>query len=228
MLASDFLNEVYVKYRGKIASRTPAWGSDKAIVAIGIANSKKNEWATDPRNKWDSLFDIVSMGTISTGTSTYDLDDSFFMASDYAKVVLTNGEYVEYPIVKPQQRNLSSGQSLYIHGSDPRKITFTQTIDDSLDGGTLYIPGYYIPADMTLSTSVVPVDNPQWLVYVTAAELARNDPAKDDQYPTLLGTANDLYVKMSNANNDTGFLQFNSIVNNMPQVSDGPDVDWTL
>ena len=39
--------------------------------------------------------------------------------------------------------------------------------------------------------------------------------------------ANDLYGKMSNANNDTGFLQLNSVVNNMPQVSDGPDVDWT-
>lgn len=226
MIASDFLLDVYRAYRGKIDSRAPAWGSDKANVAIDIANRKQREWATDPRNKWNSLFEIASVGTVDTNTLTYDLDDTFFMSSDYAKIVKTDGSYVEYPIVKAQQRNALSGQALYIHGSDPKKITFAQDIDSSLDAGTLYVPGYYIPADLTLSTSVVAVDDPSWLVYITASELARNDPAKDDQFPTLVGMANDRYQKMSDANNDVGYGQMNTIANFMPSIGNQED-DWS-
>lgn len=295
MIASDLLSEIYIAYRGKIASRTPAWGSDKAIVAINIANRKIQEWATDPRNKWNSLFETASQnepGTVATtgtttltGTSTYftdyevgdqitvsgetvrtidtitsdtvltvtaafsntassktftrttiidtantsyNLSRKFYQSSDYARVTKTDGSYLDYPIIKAQQRSVPSGQSTYVHGSNPKKITFAQDIETSVDAGTLTVPGYYIPDEIALATDIVPVDDPNWLVYIVASELARNDPAKDDQFPTLAGMANDLYTKMSNANNDVGFLQMNTIVNNMPQVSDGPDVDWTV
>lgn len=226
MIASNLILDIYRAYRGKPDSRTPAFGSDKANVALAIANRKIVEWATDPRNKWNSLFEINSVGTISTSTLTYDLDDTFFLPSDFAKIVKTDASYVEYPIVKAQQRNVLNGQSLYIHGSDPKKITFSQDIDTGLASGILYVPGYYIPSTLTAQTDVVPVDDPNWLVYIVASELARNDAAKDDMYPTLAGMANDLYLRMSNANNDTGFLQPNIIVNNMPQVSLGSE-DWT-
>lgn len=226
MIASDFLLDVYRAYRGKIDSRAPAWGSDKANVAIDIANRKQREWATDSRNKWNSLFEINSVGTVDTNTLTYDLDDTFFLASDYAKIVKTDGSYVEYPIVKAQQRNAPSGQALYIHGSDPKKITFAQAIDAGLDAGTLYVPGYYIPADITASTDTILVDDPSWLVYITASELARNDPAKDSEYPGLVGMANECYTKMSNANNDVGFGQPNTIVNFMPSLGNQED-SWS-
>jgi hypothetical protein len=228
MTATELLSDIYTVYRGKIASRTPAWGSDKANVAISIANRKIQEWATDPRNKWNSLFEITAVGTtISTSTQTYNLGATFFAPSDFAKAVKTDDSYVEYPITKAQQRDVTGGQSLYVHGSNPKKITFSQTIDAGIDGGTLYVAGYYIPSSLTLSTSVVPVDDPIWLVYSVAAELARNDPAKEDQYPSLAGMANDLYTKMSNANNDTGFLQPNNVVNGMPTIGNDTDI-WYI
>lgn len=295
MIASDFLLDVYRAYRGKIDSRAPAWGSDKANVAIDIANRNIREWATDPRNKWNSLFDttapnepgtvttagtttltgsstyftdyevgdkilvsgetVRTIATITSDTSltvtvafstsvaslsftraiivdttdqTYSLPRTLFLPSDYMKIVKTDTSYVEYPIVKAQQRNTPSGQATYIHGLNPKKITFAQDIDTSLSGGTIYVPGHYIPAELTASTSVVPVDDPSWLVYITASELARNDPAKDDQFPTLVGMANECYLKMSNANNDLGFGQPNSVNNFMPNMGDqtGDDL-WT-
>lgn len=292
MIASDLLLDIYRAYRGKIDSRAPAWGSDKGNVAIDIANRKISEWATDPRNKWNSLFEIAAQnepGTVETtgtttltGTSTYftdyavgdqitvsgetvrtiatitsdtvltvtvafsntasaktftrttiidtatqsyNLSRKFFSSSDYARATKTDGTYFDYPIVKAQQRNVQS-QGVYVHGSNPKKITFANDIDTGIDGATLTVPGYYIPDEITLATDLVPVDDPNWLVYIVASELARNDPASDDKYPGLVGQANDLYLKMSNANNDVGFLQFNSIINNMPQVSNGPDADW--
>lgn len=226
MTGQQLLDNVYTVYRGKIASRTPAWGSDKANVMLNIANRKIQEWATDPRNKWNSLFEIRSVDTIAVATPTYNLDADFFQPSDFAKVVKTDDSEVEYPIIKAQQRNVLDGQSLYVSGLNPKTITFSQTIESGLNGGELFVAGYFIPASMTLAADIVPVDDPNWLVYIVASELARNDPAKDDQFPTLAGMANDLYRKMSDANNDTGFLQMNTVVNNMPQISSDTE-DWT-
>jgi hypothetical protein len=286
MTGQQLLSDIYRAYRGKPDSRTPAWGAEKADLAISIANRKIIEWATDPRNKWASLFEtsapeevgtVATVGTTAlTGTGTYfteynvgdtivvsgetvrtiativsdtsltvtpafsntassltftrstiidnltldyNLNRNFFQPSDYARIIKTDDSIVEYQIIKVQQRGLLD-QSLYVHGLNPKKVTFAQTMDTGLDGAELLIPGYYMPAEISSSTDLVPVDDPKWLVYITASELARNDAAKDDQYPALVGMANDLYRKMSDANNDVGFLQLNRVVNNMPQVGD--------
>ena len=292
--AQELLNEVYIKYRGKIQSRTPAFSSDKGIVALSIANTRIRQWGRDPRNKWNSLFETTApneTGTVATagtttltGTSTYFTDyrvgdtilvdgetvrtiativsdtsltvtvafsttassltfthntiiDStvntynlhrrYFLNSDYAKIVKTDGSIVEYAIPKAQQRNTINGQVAYIHGSNPKKITFAQTIDAGLDGGTLTVPGYYEPESLVLSTDIVPVDDPNWLVFITAADLASNDPANEDKAPSLRGEANEFYMGMSNANNDVGTGQPNTVLNQVPQISDDTD-DWTI
>ena len=229
MTASQLIEQVFYAYKGKTSTRVPAWGSDKANLYLSIANRKQREYCTDPRNKWSSLFEVRSLtpviDALTTPTMTYNLPTDFFSPSDYARIVKTDGSATEYPIVKPQQRNLAD-QSLYISGSNPKTITFAQTIDTGLDGATLYVPGYYMLADLVDSTDTVLVDDPNWLVYATASELARNDAAKDDQFGNLSGMANELWVRMSNANNDTGYLQPNQVVNNMPALGWTSD-DWT-
>lgn len=293
MLAQEFLDNTYLCYRGKIQGRTPTWGTDKANIVIDIGNRKIQEWGTDARNKWNSLFETSAqseIGTVTTAGSTtltgtgtfftdylvgdkitvngetertidtitsdtvltvtvaftttasslaftrstivdttndltYKLNRRFFQPSDFAKVVRTDSSIVEYPIVKAQQRSIVD-QALYVHGLAPKKITFAQKIDSGLDGGVLTVPGYYSPAPILLPTDVIPVDDPNWLVYITASELARNDPAKEDNFPTLAGMANDLFTKMSNANADVGFAQPNSIVNLMPSIGDQTGESW--
>jgi len=293
MTAQEFLDATYVCYRGKVSSRTPAFSSDKANIVIDIGNRKIQEWGTDARNKWNSLFETSAqseIGTVTTAGSTtltgtgtfftdylvgdkitvngetertidtitsdtvltvtvaftttasslaftrstivdttndltYKLNRRFFQPSDFAKVVRTDSSIVEYPIVKAQQRSIVD-QALYVHGLAPKKITFAQKIDSGLDGGVLTVPGYYSPAPILLPTDVIPVDDPNWLVYITASELARNDPAKEDNFPTLAGMANDLFTKMSNANADVGFAQPNSIVNLMPSIGDQTGESW--
>ena len=293
MLAQEFLDNTYLCYRGKIQGRTPTWGTDKANIVIDIGNRKIQEWGTDARNKWNSLFETSAqseIGTVTTAGSTtltgtgtfftdylvgdkitvngetertidtitsdtvltvtvaftttasslaftrstivdttndltYKLNRRFFQPSDFAKVVRTDSSITEYPIVKAQQRSIVD-QALYVHGLAPKKITFAQKIDSGLDGGVLTVPGYYSPAPILLPTDVIPVDDPNWLVYITASELARNDPAKEDNFPTLAGMANDLFTKMSNANADVGFAQPNSIVNLMPSIGDQTGESW--
>lgn len=225
MTAQELLDSVYTTYRGKAQSRTPVWGTDKANIVLSIANRKQREWATDPRNKWNSLFENRTAGTVSVSTLTYDLDEDFNLPSDFARIIRTDDSITDYPIVKVQQRNQFE-QCFYISGREPKTISFAQAIDSGLASGTLYVPGYFIPEAMTAATDGISVDDPNWLVYVTASELARNDPAKDDQFASLIGMANELYRKMSDANNDTGFLQPNNIVNNMPQIVTDASEEW--
>lgn len=228
MTGQQLLNQIYYAYKGKDTSRHPAWGTAKATTAIDIANRKQREWATDPRNKWNSLFEIRAItpviDALTTPTTTYDLASDFFAPSDYVRIVKTDGSVYEYPITQAQKRN-TYDQALYIHGSNPKKITFAQTIDTGLDGATMYVPGYYLPADITSASQFIVVDEPDWLVYITASELARNDAAKDDQYVNLVNQANDLYRKMCDANNDSGFLQLSTVTVNMPIIGLGED--WT-
>lgn len=295
MTNQELLDNVYGVYRSKIQSRTPAFSSDKANIVLAIANRKQREWATDPRNKWNSLFrtttpneegTVATAGTttltgtgtfftdyavgdkvtvsgetvrtiatitsdtvltvtvafsntasgltftrstiIDTAISDYNLHRRYYLSSDFARVTKTDTSTIDYSIVKAQQRDAISGQVLYMHGLNPKTVTFSQDVETGIDGGTLTVPGYYTPATMTLSTDLVSVDDPNWLVYIVASELARSDPAKDDQFPTLVGMANDLYTRMSNANNDVGFSQPNSIINLMPQISYDLETDWTL
>lgn len=224
MTASDLLNRVWRAYRGKGATKTPAWGSEKANLVLDIANQAQEEWAKDSNQAWSSLFNIVEVDTIDTSVFTYELPVNFMTPSDYFLLDKTDGSRIELPLIKPQQRD---GQ-LYISGSNPKKVTFSCTnIDTTYNGGSLKAPAYYMPASITDSTDVITVDDPNWLVYATAAELARNDAAKEDQYPNLLGKANDLYKKMIDANNNVGFMQGGKVLSNMTQLGDLTE-DWSI
>jgi hypothetical protein len=62
------------------------------------------------------------------------------------------------------------------------------------------VPGYFLPEDLTADTDTVPVDDPYWLVYTVASELAFNDLTYADKYAELNNKANNLYSMMIKAN----------------------------
>jgi hypothetical protein len=82
------------------------------------------------------------------------------------------------------------------------QFSWTLASDDPAVGGTLYLPGYFRPADMDLTqgTTVVVVDDPDWLVMATAAQVAFNDITYDDKFADLNGQANVLYAQMAHRN----------------------------
>lgn len=221
-----FVAQVYAAYKGKSKTRMPAPGEEKYEVLLGIANRKLNEWATDPDNLWNSLWEDRNTDTILVDTQTYNLDSDLFYPSDFIRVQKTGGddEYVE--IIKPYERSLYLNQVSYISGHNPKLLTFVQDISTGNDliGGTLYVPGYYLPTALTNTSDVIPVDIPEWLVYITASEIARNDPAKDDQYVNLVNQANDLYRKMVNANQSNAFMQPNNVPIDVNAIRGDEDV----
>lgn len=284
MNTQELLTNAWRVYRGKGASKTPVWGSEKANTVLSIANQKQIEWAQDPAVTWTSNFNlqapyevgtVTTSGTTVTGTGTYftdyragdtltigteirtigtitsdtiltttvafsaftdqpftrhmiiadtvkeySLNRRIYTPSDSAIVTITTQD-VYYNYTKPQQRSIGG---VFIYGRQPKVLAFNETPSTQVVGGELKVAGYYLPSALVNSTDLVAVDDPNWLVYAVAAELARNDPAKDAEFGNILGMANELYKKMVAANNYLGFNQSNSIPYDMPMI--GTSEEW--
>lgn len=89
---------------------------------------------------------------------------------------------------------------MYISGLNPKQITFYEDIDTAIVGGTLQVPGYFVPNNLTSDSDVIPVDDPYWLVYAVASELAFNDLTYADKADSLNTKANNLYIQMASNN----------------------------
>lgn len=199
MTLQQLFEQTNSAYRGT-DDDAPVTGSTDYTLWLDTANRKLNEYATDPNNQWSSLFEIRSMGTISVNQD-YELDDDFMSPSDKIIVTTTDGQDVDYTLVKPAERGLHF-REVYIAGRDPEVLSFVDTITSTsqIVGGTLKVPAYFIPDDLTKASDTVPVNDPFWLVYAVAAELSFNDLTYADKAPDLVAKANDRWTKMAARN----------------------------
>lgn len=215
MTLNELVSDAYLAYKGKLTN-VPAFGSEKYTRIVTIANRKQREWATDSNIDWPTRFEIRTVGSLATNQQTYDLDDDIIRPSDQITITASNGNKIYVSIIKPQVASRYS-KACYITGFNPKQLTFVNTIDASVAGQVITIPCYTMPADLKTANQRVQPEHSRWLVYAVAAELARNDYAKDEQYPNLVGQANDLYAKMIEDAQNNGFGQPNGVVNLMPQ-----------
>lgn len=134
---------------------------------------------------------------IADSVQSYSLHRNFYLPSDSVVVIDGTDTDVEYwfQFDKPQERKIGD---VYLSGIRPQLLTFQTTIEsDSPEvGGELKVPGYYMPDEVTASTDIVPIDDPYWLVYSVAAELAFNDITYEDKAPDLQSKANNLWRTM--------------------------------
>ena len=78
---------------------------------------------------------------------------------------------------------------------------------ENIVGGTLYLPGYYLPDDLTTGADELLVPNPDWLVMATASEIAFNDIVYEDKSADINAKANALYQAMVANNRRAVFNQ---------------------
>lgn len=139
---------------------------------------------------------------IKTGIRSYSLHRNLLVPSDQAIVTLPTQD-LYFTIAKPQERKRFDN-SVYLSSRNPQKLIFpdgvSSTINSNIIGYSLKLPGYYLPNDLALSTDIVSVDDPYWLVYATASELAFNDITYSDKAPDLVTKANNLYEQMASNN----------------------------
>ncbi len=74
------------------------------------------------------------------------------------------------------------------------------TSDSREFGGTIIIPSYADAVFPTDDVTDITVDDPYWLVAISAAEFVRNDITRKAEYPNLVGEAGVLMQKMKENN----------------------------
>lgn len=196
MTVTTLIQRINYALRG-VDDEAPAEGSETADYWLSVINQKKDEWAKDPNESWRSLFEVRSIGTIGASLS-YDLDTDFMRPSD-SVYVMVGADRHDFNLVTPELRD-ETPQAVYISGVNPQTLVFNDPISDTITGGTLYVPGYFLPDDMTTFESEVPVDDPNWLAMASAAEIAFNDVSYEDKSADINAKANSLYTQMKSAN----------------------------
>lgn len=212
MTLSEFILKAYLAATGDVS--TLASTADDYKKLLSIANTSIHDWATEPGVDWASLYDpAVTIGTVSA-TDTYDLDDSIRVISqkegDSIRIIDATDatRYYDYETVEPNRLKIyTSGRYCARVG---RTLVFNRVFSetDAEFGGTITVPAYTTPDDLKNPTDTVPVDDPNWLIYITAAEYVRPDIALRDQYPNLVAKANQAMQGMIEANKP----QVNTIV----------------
>lgn len=197
MTVGEALAKINEAFRGS-DDDAPTFGDEEATIWLSVMNTKKDEFYRDTRQKWSSAFSNNALATtVSAGDQDYDLGATLLQLSDQVYVLDTNSVKHYYDVIKPQERT-DEVQEVYLSGVNPQVLNFTKTIaaTDDIVGGTIYAPGYYLPADLTASSDDIPIPDPYWLVYATAAELAFNDVVYETKAADLTNRANQMYKQM--------------------------------
>lgn len=180
----------------------PAEGTTKYNALLEIVDTMQQVWAEEPDTEWNSLYDLVDIGTI-TATDSFELDDTIQYISkregDYA--LATNGTNTQtYRIVSNNQ--LYQYRDDYVVAQRGRSVVFPKafTSTSTVFGYTLKIPAIIYPDDIADGSDEVQCDSPLWLAYMSAYEFVRGDLIKQTTKTDLLDMANSLMDKMKEAN----------------------------
>lgn len=209
MTTSEFIAGVILKATGKVS--TSVEGDVKWTKVLAIANQYIKIWADEPNVDWNSLYDPeLTIGTV-TATDRFELDTDIRKLSDtrgdVVRIDHTDGGYTNFDIVSAENlKRYYSGDKSSSNGNYCAQIgtnlvfnrSFTST--DLEYGGTIKAPVYNYPEPLVAIGDTVPVDNPMWLVIITAAEYVRNDVVRQNQYPNLVAEANQLMQRMKDDN----------------------------
>lgn len=229
MTISDFVAQTILKATGEIS--TAVSGDAEWEKVRGIGNLYIPQWAREPGVDWDSLYDPESSFGTVTNTSSFGLPATVIKISDKAgdtvRIDWTDGVgYTDFQIVPANElkRYYDGNRSSFagnVCAQLGRTLVFNRTFV-STDGefdGTIKVPVYSEPALLTADGSTVPVDNPSWLVVISAAEYVRNDITLTGQYPNLVAEANQLMQEMKDNNNTA---QYSDIIRSPA----GAGVSW--
>jgi len=197
---ADFLVKVSYTLRG-IDDDAPTIGTEEADYWLSVYNTKKNEFYADVTKNWASAYAVENLGVVSvSATPSFELSAEFLAAANQAYILKLDGNKTYLDFIQPDEAETKSG--IYIAGVNPQTLYFTSPVETGQDivGGAVYLPGYFVPADVTDENEDINIPDPNWAVASVAAELAFADITYEDRAEALNAKANMLYNLMVKAN----------------------------
>lgn len=199
------ISEINYALRG-IDDDAPLEGTDEWNYWVSVLNRVKRTLFRDVKQNWEESFDVRNVGTVTASASlTINLPSDFIGVSGDGEgvgvYVTNNGQRFDLDLVKPQQSS-SRERQVFISGKNPKVLNFTFAVsaDDQLVGGTVFVGGYYMPADVADASDTLPFPDDDWGVMATAAEIAFNDIVYETKSPDLNAKANAMYLDMVSRN----------------------------
>ena len=200
MLVPEFITLVNDALRGT-DDDAPNANTDDWSYWLRTANRLRRNLYNDTKSLWPATYTKVNVGTITVDADLeFTLNSKFLAAANQPYIITLDGQRVNLTLLKPEE---AAGnyleRTVFITGAQPQKLTFSKEIvtGENIVGGTLYLPGYFMPDDMTDDGDTVVVDDPDWLVVATAAKIAFNDITYEDKSSDLVAEANSLYTQMT-------------------------------
>ena len=219
MKAIELVAAVLLKATGK--RRTPQPGDARYLKVFDTANLYIRVWQQEPGVDWVSMYDpSYRIGTVSTSNSySIDTEEVRKVSSIPGdRVHVVKGDQVfEFTLVAPEQLKAYRGTNTCAQMGDSLRFAREFTADSPEFGGFIEVPVYLRAPLLTNAQSVVPVDDPMWLVAVCAADYARNDIMLKEQYSTLISEANQTMQKMIENNSIQSPTLFSESI---PGISD--------
>jgi len=202
MTVEDAIKSISYELRGT-DDDAPSESSAEWLYWVNKLNRVKNRLYKDVTKKWSQAYAVEALGTVVSASTelTLDLPATFIGASNDAYVVTTDNKKVYFDVIKPEQRN-NLFQQVFVSGSNPQTLIFTAEIEagDDIVGGTVYVPGFYLPADYTANADTLVFPDDEWAIVSTASEIAFSDIVYEDKAPDLNAKANELYKQMTRLN----------------------------
>lgn len=200
MSTDDLVSAVILKATGDLS--TASFGDDDYKKVVQRANIHIDSWAKE--DEWNSLYDsAVDIGTI-TATDTYDLDSSIRVISthpdDYIQIITTDGRTINYETVQASDlKRYNTGKYCARIGST---LKFNKVFDttDPEYGGSIKVPAFLYANHLSKAKDTIPVDDPNWLVAMGAADWVQLDVTLSQYRSDFLAEATDLLAAMKKAN----------------------------
>lgn len=175
-----------------------------------LANMFSQDWSSEVLSsageRWESLEQLTSLGVIEKNKTSYILPTTgvaaiaFKPISDPAGLILLpDGPKIG---LKGMDRghfvSARSGELVFSYDVKTKTIEIKPDVADQYAESELKIITYKALPQLTNKTDVVMVDNPNWLVYMMAAEYVRPDQIMGGQYGNLVALASNLMEAMKN------------------------------
>jgi hypothetical protein len=170
---------------------------------VSILNDLQRDWYEEPlilpSERWASLEREETI--IVSSDTQYDLDGELAIHPlNYSplSITLTSGEMIIPKLVSTTEFIRSNDRNIYTASSDGKIINFKKDFIKSAIGGRITYPYYINLEEVSNNDDDIVVDNPNWLVYMLAAEIARSDIVQAGQYGNLIALAQNSMTSMKN------------------------------
>lgn len=170
---------------------------------VSILNDLQRDWYEEslilPNERWASLEREETI--IISSDTQYDLDGELVLhplSYSPLSITLPSGNTVMPKLVSTAEFIRGNDKNIYTASSDGKIINFKKEFTNSVIGGKITYPYYVNLEEISNDDDNIIVDNPNWLVYMLAAEIARSDIVQAGQYGNLVALAQNAMTSMKN------------------------------